>query len=249
MENKLTPLSGNTLKSIAAISMTLDHIGVMLFPHLPIFKALGRLAFPIFAFFIAEGCRYTRNKARYLLTIMGMAVVFQAVYFFVLQDAYMSVFVTFSLGIILIYLLDAFKRSILDKHSTLFEQIALGATFLLALVGVYLLNQLLTIDYRFYGCILPLFASLFHIPKETEAPEIWKKLDTKLTSVVMMSIPMLFLIAAARNVTQAVCLLTVPLLMLYSGKRGKYNMKYFFYIFYPAHMVIIFGISLLMAIL
>ena len=55
------PLSGNALKILAAIFMTLDHMGLMLFPHIPLLRILGRLALPIFAFMIAEGCKYTRD--------------------------------------------------------------------------------------------------------------------------------------------------------------------------------------------
>ena len=42
-------------------------------------------------------------------------------------------------------------------------------------------------------------------------------------------------------------LLALPLLMLYSGRRGKWNMKYFFYIFYPAHLASLQGIAWLLA--
>ena len=47
-------LSGNALKIIAAISMVIDHTGMLIFPGEDIFRIIGRLAFPIFAFFIAE---------------------------------------------------------------------------------------------------------------------------------------------------------------------------------------------------
>ena len=67
-------LSGNTLKIVAAVSMLLDHIGVVFFPHVAVFRILGRLALPIFAFMIAEGCRYTKNRLRYFLTIFGLGV-------------------------------------------------------------------------------------------------------------------------------------------------------------------------------
>ena len=62
---KIRFLSGNMLKVIAAITMTVDHIGVIFFPSSNILRIIGRIAFPIFAFMIAEGCKYTKNKFRY----------------------------------------------------------------------------------------------------------------------------------------------------------------------------------------
>ena len=58
-------LNGNHLKLIAAFTMLLDHVGILLFPQIRLLRILGRLAYPIFAFMIAEGCRYTKNKLRY----------------------------------------------------------------------------------------------------------------------------------------------------------------------------------------
>ena len=55
-------LTNNQLKIIAMISMLIDHIGLQMFPDLLIFRIIGRLAFPIFAYMIAEGCFYTKNK-------------------------------------------------------------------------------------------------------------------------------------------------------------------------------------------
>ena len=66
-------LSGNALKIIAAVAMTIDHVGLMFFPQLKVLRIIGRIALPIFAFMIAEGCRYTRNKLRYFLTVFLLA--------------------------------------------------------------------------------------------------------------------------------------------------------------------------------
>jgi len=44
--------------------MTVDHLGFILFPSLIILRIIGRIAFPIFAYMIAEGCRYTKNEKR-----------------------------------------------------------------------------------------------------------------------------------------------------------------------------------------
>jgi hypothetical protein len=57
-------LTGNQLKLIAAGAMLADHVGLMFFPEAELLRIIGRLAFPIFAFMIAEGCKYTRNKLR-----------------------------------------------------------------------------------------------------------------------------------------------------------------------------------------
>ena len=55
-------LSGTAIKIIALLSMTIDHFGVIFFPKVELFRILGRIAMPIFAYMIAEGCRYTKTK-------------------------------------------------------------------------------------------------------------------------------------------------------------------------------------------
>lgn len=73
MQNpKFGILNGNHLKLIAAFTMLLDHAGILLFPRVTLFRILGRLAYPIYAYMIAEGCRYTRNKLRYFLMVFGL---------------------------------------------------------------------------------------------------------------------------------------------------------------------------------
>jgi hypothetical protein len=72
-------LSGNALKLIAALAMLIDHIGVLLLPQVLILRVIGRISFPIFAFMIAEGCRYTKNKARYFFTMFGVGAACQVV--------------------------------------------------------------------------------------------------------------------------------------------------------------------------
>lgn len=111
LTQKTAGLTGNQLKLIALVTMTCDHVGVHLFPQLILLRCIGRLSMPIFAYMIAQGCRYTRNRARYLLTIAAAALVCQLVYFFAMGSLYQCILVTFSLSIGLIYILDsAVKR-------------------------------------------------------------------------------------------------------------------------------------------
>jgi hypothetical protein len=59
----------------------------------------------------------------------------------------------------------------------------------------------------------------------------------------------LFMLSGAGLSVQSYALLALPLLLLYSGKRGKWKLKYFFYVFYPAHLVLLWGIRLLWEVL
>ena len=57
-------LSGTAIKIIALLSMTIDHVGVIFYPDVMLFRIFGRIAMPIFAYMIAEGCVYTKHKAK-----------------------------------------------------------------------------------------------------------------------------------------------------------------------------------------
>ena len=104
MENKGL-LNGNHLKLIAAFAMLLDHAGILLFPRVQLLRIIGRLAYPIFAFMIAEGCRYTKNRLRYFLMVFGLGVGCQLVYALVGGGAYLNILLTFSCSVLLIYAL------------------------------------------------------------------------------------------------------------------------------------------------
>ena len=212
-------LSGNALKILAAVSMLLDHAGLLLFPGNMLFRIIGRLAFPIFAFMIAEGCKYTHNRRKYLENLLLLAVVCQVVYFLADGSLYLSVLFTFSLSIATIYVLQYCRT----KPSAL-SWLLLGIT----VTGVYLLNCWLTIDYGFWGCMVPVFAAL---PHGTDY-------DHPKASVAAMGIG-LFLLSYHLGGIQFWCLAAIPLLLLYSGKRGKRKMKAFFYIFYPVHLAVL----------
>ena len=126
--------SGNILKIIAAVLMLTDHIGYIIFPQYPIFRIIGRLSFPIFAFMIAEGCYYTKNKLRYFLGIFSLAVVCQIVYYIFENSLYMGILITFSLSILVIYSLECFKEKLLLPDSSLRQKSTSFIIFLSAVV-------------------------------------------------------------------------------------------------------------------
>ena len=72
-------LSGSALKVIALISMVIDHVALYLMEQGTLLyetmRCIGRIAFPVFAFLIAEGFIHTKNRYRYFFTLLGFAVV------------------------------------------------------------------------------------------------------------------------------------------------------------------------------
>ena len=245
-------LTGNMLKIIAAISMLADHIGIIFFPFDGIWRIFGRLALPIFAFMIAESAKYTRNKKRHFFTMFGLALICQIVYFiFDPKTVYMCILVTFSISTLLIYALQNFKRALFSKNTDKFDKVLAGAIFFGGILVTFVLNSIVTIDYGFIGCIAPLAVSLFDF-KDTDAPEKYKRLDKLEYKLICLAVPLIALIISnmMRKVfiipyTQIFSLLAIPLLLLYSGKRGTPKLKYFFYLFYPLHLALLEGISML----
>ena len=93
--NKIGFLSGSTLKILACLFMVIDHVGLTFFPEHDIFRILGRLAFPLFAFFIAEGSRYSKHKLRRFLLIFAIGLAFFAFYYVYDGSLYGNIFLTF----------------------------------------------------------------------------------------------------------------------------------------------------------
>lgn len=220
-------LNRNHLKLIGALSMLLDHAGILLFPNVRLLRILGRIAYPIFAFMIAQGCQYTRNKLRYFLVVFGLGVACQLVYYFTSGDTYLNILLTFACSILLIYLMQAVERAQNWKQQFLWSALFAAGVFLA--LGM---TQIVTIDYDFWGIMTPVFAA-FSLGKG--------KTGSKLP-VLLMAVGLVFL-AADMGGIQHYALLSLPLLLLYNGQRGKANLKYFFYIFYPVHLAVLQGIA------
>ena len=219
-------LNANHLKMIAAFTMLLDHMGILLFPEVQLFRILGRIAYPIYAFMIAEGCRYTKNKLRYFLMVCGLGAVCQIVYYITSADTRINILLTFSLSILLIYCLQ-----FAHEAQTWQKEILWSAVFAAGVLAVYGLCWKFHVDYGFWGIMTPVLVSFGYIRKFPN----WAQ-------VVLLGCGLL-LLGTEYTKVQQYALLSLPLLMLYSGKRGKAKMKYFFYIFYPVHLAVLQGIA------
>ena len=222
-------LTGNALKIIAMLAMLIDHTGLYLFPTVLIFRMIGRIAFPIFAYMIAEGCRYTRNRLRYLAGIAGLGVACQAVVAVVTGTLHMGILITFSLSILTIYATDAFLA-----HKTLVRCLGMLSAILAALFISVVMPHLLSgfkVDYDVFGVLLPILLYYTHgrIPKLVGA-----------TALLLFH-------ALLSNYVQLCALFAIPLLFFYDGTRGRAHLKYLFYVFYPLHLAVIYLIKFIIS--
>lgn len=236
--SRLGILNANAIKIIAAIFMTVDHVGLVLFPEVQILRIIGRLSMPLFSFMIAEGARYTRNKIRYFLIIFLLGSAFQGVYYAIEGALYLGILITFSISILLIYSLQLLKKKLANGGSE--EALFAFLLFSLAVATTYFLNESFAIDYGFWGCMLPVFAAIFHqVGNESEINHgIFKILPLEYLSFAAG----LVALCVSYGGIQYFALLSLLILFFYSGKRGRLNLKYFFYIFYPLHLLIIYAI-------
>lgn len=256
--------SGSTLKLIACVSMFIDHFGLVVFPKIMIFRIIGRLAFPIFAYFIAEGCKYTRNRLKHFLLIFSVGVIYFFFYLVAYDQVYPSVFLTFSVSILNVYLIDKMKTfAFAPKHDSdaestyrvKFWRLVLAICAVASALSLsYIPFHYARFDYGYVGMLAPVLLSLFDFSK-IKVPEKLEFLDTGAVRIALLAIICIALSIGNQNLkfeifgfvctVQVFNVLALPLLALYNGKVGVKKLKYFFYAFYPIHLGVIMGIKII----
>lgn len=241
MEIQKKGISGSSLKLIAVVTMLIDHIAAAVLARLIIIggeeqlqlgqymvyramRGIGRIAFPIYCFLLVEGFTHTRSREKYALRLLLFALVSEVPFDLafsskVLEYGYQNVFFTLFLGLITIMIL-----SVVEKHQE--WNVALRIfLFAVIIAGGMAAAYAWKTDYSFYGimCIVVLY--LFRERRILQvlagcAAFFWWELPA-----VLAFIPIYF----------------------YNGKRG-WNIKYFFYLFYPLHLLMLYLICVALGI-
>lgn len=201
---------------IAFITMVIDHIGLILFPQYIIFRIIGRLAFPLFAFGIAQGYSKTRDVFNYGQRIFLLALISQPIFYLAINKENLNICFTLTLGLLAIYLYDKNKNWWIKIFGIIF---------------ILILSQWLNVDYGAYGVLMIL---LFFIFKEKPILLIMQSL--LVFSYVLLDFNKIFNIFA---------ILAFFLIFYVKDVRFKIN-KVVQYLFYPAHLLIIYIIYLLL---
>ena len=221
-------LSGSALKIIAVLSMVIDHCAYFLMEHdTPLYgvmRCFGRIAFPVFAFLIAEGFAHTRNRARYFITILGFAIISEIPWFLLNgYDGTHNVMFTLAIGVAALTVFDR-----LCEHRPL---CVIVISLLLALA------YWTGVDYDWRGVLMIV---LFYILRcQTIKPWSDRK-DICFHSQAIRQIIFTFPLMMHYGIAGAV--LASFIIFLYDGTRGHIKgavAKYSFYAFYPLHLTIL----------
>lgn len=228
-------LNSNHLKFIAIAAMTVDHTADLLLPCFPanpiavILHIIGRITAPIMWFFICEGFHYTHNLKKYI----GRMVVFAVISHFAYCFAFGINLIPFSTG------------EILNQTSVIFPLCG-GLCALWVMFGENNLKQwqkyalLILIDLvtfpsdwsRIAVMAIPaMYGKRGNPEKQTLNMTFW---------VLIYAAVIFFAMNKVQDLIKLGVILIYPLIKTYNGERGKAKWtKRLFYIYYPAHLVII----------
>ncbi len=244
-ERKWQGISGSTLKLLAVVTMLTDHIaatvlarmlragaGQELYMVYSAMRQIGRIAFPIYCFMLVEGLEHTRNRWRYAARLGIFALISEIPFDLafsseVLEFGYQNVFFTLTIGLVTLIVIEEIGKrqgGSEDGERRTFAGVVL--TVLTAAAGMGL-SALLRTDYSCYGvaCILVLY---------------FFRRRRMLALVMGYAAFVLFL-------GEIAALPAFLALALYRGRKG-YSCKYFFYGFYPLHLLLLYLTCVLMGV-
>ena len=219
----LPPLSGSALKVIAVLSMVADHCAYYLMEHgtllYEVMRCFDRIAFPVFAFLIAEGFQHTRNRMKYFLQLLGFAVISEVPWYLLNgADGTHNVLFTLALGVMALAAFEALK-----KDDILFGAVILSIAGFATWFGV---------DYEWRGILMMVVFYLFGNVSNPSFPS-----GRKAQIICSFPLMMHYGIVGA--------LLACLVIACYNGTRGFIHgqvVKYGFYAFYPVHLILLFYI-------
>lgn len=224
-------LNSNQIKLIAIIAMTVDHITWLLFPGCQKIwwvmglHIIGRLTAPIMWFFIAEGFHYTHNVKEYIIRLFVFAIISHFAYNyaggipFVPNGFFNMTSVMWSLAWSVV-LMAIFTTEHLPQW--------LKYLFIIAICFITFPSDWSTIAAM---CPVFLYLNRGDFKKQSISLLVWTAMYAAVYFIAMDKI---------YGILQMFTLLSLPILKQYNGERGSWKgMKWFFYLYYPAHLFLI----------
>ena len=238
------PLSSNAIKLIAIAAMTVDHIAWAVFPGYPkeflplLMHIIGRITCPIMCYCIAEGYHYTRNIRKYTARLFVFALISHFCYIYFSHDFIdWRSFIPFYYGGALnqTSVMWSLAWGLVMLRVAESKKITSGAVRVLLILLICLVS--FPSD---WSCI----ASLCVMAFGTNRGDLKKQSFWLLFYAALYAVVYFFAIDRVYGILQMGVALSLPVLRLYNGQRGKSPavnrfMRWFFYLYYPAHLLLI----------
>lgn len=234
-------LTANMLRTIAVLLMLSDHIWATYMSFGNWMTYVGRMAFPIFAFQIAEGFVHTSNFKKYALRLLGFAVITEIPFNLFYSSRWFNpyhqnVLFTLLLGLLAIYVIDNLK----EKHTP--KNIALSVLWLLL---IFVGGFLGFVDYGFWGVLMVV---MFYLLRDFPFAFLAQLVAMVLINIVFFEgqvVPVELFSKMFEIPTQGFAVFSLIPIWFYGGKKGRSSkiMQYGFYAFYPIHMIILYLIK------
>lgn len=224
--DKLRIFSGAQLKYIAFLSMLVDHVNkALIYPFLSgegilqcisdAFDILGRIAFPLFAFFLVEGFFKTGNRKKYLASLLIFGIISEIPFDMALSGVFFelnsnNIMFTLALMLITIWTIDILKEKMQNMSKYTWYPVSF------VIVGIMCIISMVTgLDYEYHAIMIGYLFYIFY---------------NKRVFAIFLGYLAIF--------KEVWSLLGFSLILTYNGKRGKQN-KLFNYCFYPVHLLIL----------
>jgi hypothetical protein len=218
------------LKLWACLFMLIDHVGVAFFDDNLLMRGIGRLSMPIYAFLLVEGFRRSRKLAKYFVRLLLLGLLSQPIYMYTFPDypgLGLNILFTLALGLLMLH---GYAKS--------------GSIWVVGLAAV--IAELFNLDYGSFAILL-IFA-LYRWDGQTKngllelllLPIGWQALRRLIhtLSVTGLGSPELFLPLLPTFVTGALAWFAGFFIAAYNHQGGPQG-KYWFYSFYPVHLLVI----------
>ena len=227
-DGRFRGISGFFLKLIAVCTMCIDHMGATLFPGTMWMRCIGRVAFPIFCFLIAEGCVYTRDRGKYALRLLVFALLSEVPFDLMVGG---TVWYPYAQNVLWTLLIGAAVCWLIDwalKKRAVWRFLLTGA----AMTAAFWLLELAGTDYGGWGMLL---AALFYADRRAPYGPAAKR-AVQAVGLAVFSIGIMGGVSI-----ELWSLAALAPLWLYNGERGFSNraVQYGFYAFYPAHILLL----------
>ena len=223
-------LTGNQLKLLAVITMTIDHVGAHLFPSVMWLRIIGRLAFPIYCFLLVEGVCRTRNPKKYgLRLLIGMLlseIPYDLAFYGRVNWQEQSVMVTLLLGFVMLEIMKKCPKHLLK---------------LLEVLPFAFAAEKLGSDYGAMGILV---IAVFAFTQNLKYKHLWQFLGIWFI-FSPNHLMMLNWLGGIHWTIQELAVFAVVPIALYSGKKATNSklLQWVFYLFYPAHLLILYLIQ------